>query len=250
MSDDKSLGEQSYEQFAARYAATVETKSHNRHLVDPAVTALLPPLAGRRVLDAGCGSGWYSERFLDAGARVTACDVTPDFVAMTQARLGGRARVLKHDLRAPLRFAEDAAFDLVFCNLAFDYLPDLTPVLAEFARVLAPGGVLVFSMAHPLSDWVLLQRGRFDLSEGQAAPDYFATQPVEMFWHRFGEPLPLVRSYRRPLAAILEPLLAAGLRLERVVEPQPTPAFREADPEGYERLLREPLFLVVRARKG
>jgi SAM-dependent methyltransferase len=244
----KSFGEQSYEQFAQRYAERVESKSHNRYLVDPAVSALLPPLAGLRVLDAGCGSGWYSERFLNAGAQVTACDVTPAFVEMAGTRLGERARVHRQDLSQPLVFAADASFDLVFCNLAFDYLPDLAPVLAEFARVLVRGGHVLFSMGHPLADWVLVERGRMALI-GQEA-DYFATQGMEGEWHGFGEPKPLVKSYRRPLSAILTPLLNAGFALEHLVEPQPTTGFRDADPVRYERLMREPLFLVVRGRRG
>jgi 2-polyprenyl-6-hydroxyphenyl methylase/3-demethylubiquinone-9 3-methyltransferase len=211
------------------------------------MTALLPLLRGLRVLDAGCGSGWYSERFANAGAHVTACDVTPAFIEMAQARLGPRATILRHDLTQPLAFAADESFDLVFANLAFDYLPDLSPVLAEFARVLARGGWALFSMGHPLADWVFLARERIRLIDGEA--NYFMTQPIEVAWHGFGEPEPIVKSYRRPLGAIIRAIIDAGLTLDRLVEPQPIPSFREADPTPYDRLLREPLFIIFRAKK-
>jgi hypothetical protein len=53
--------------------------------------------------------------------------------------------------------------------------------------------------------------------------------------------------YRRPLADMLEPLLAAGLRLDGIVEPEPTDRFRELRPEAYEKESRQPVFLCLRA---
>jgi len=244
---DKSFGEHSYEQFAERYAAIVETKPHNAYIADPAITALLPPVAGLRILDAGCGSGWYSQRFLDAGAaQVTAIDVTPAFIDIARKRLGERATILRHDLREPLTFAADASYDLVFSNLVLDYLPDLAPVMREYARVLAPGGLFVTCFGHPTGDWALALSGRLTMDD---APDYFALQPFDFTWGGFGEPKPVVRSYRRPLGMILKPMIDAGLALDDLIEPQPTAPFRDADPEDYERHLRNPTFLALRARR-
>ncbi|HXG68164.1 MAG TPA: class I SAM-dependent methyltransferase, partial [Blastocatellia bacterium] len=56
-------------------------------------------------------------------------------------------------------------------------------------------------------------------------------------------------SFRRSLGATLNPLLEAGFRLERILEPKPTEEFKEADPEDYEELSRQPCFLCIRARK-
>ncbi|MCB0201904.1 MAG: class I SAM-dependent methyltransferase, partial [Anaerolineae bacterium] len=56
-------------------------------------------------------------------------------------------------------------------------------------------------------------------------------------------------SYRRPLAAVFNPLVDAGFILDRVLEPRPVEAFRASEPETYERLMRQPGFLCVRAVK-
>ncbi|HEU4326442.1 MAG TPA: hypothetical protein VFS21_25095 [Roseiflexaceae bacterium] len=56
-------------------------------------------------------------------------------------------------------------------------------------------------------------------------------------------------TFRRPLSAAINPLLEAGFALDRLLEPQPTEAFRQADPARYARLLLRPTFLCVRARK-
>jgi hypothetical protein len=74
--------------------------------------------------------------------------------------------------------------------------------------------------------------------------DYFALELLEDEWD-----IGKVRFYRRPLTAISQALDSAGFFIERLLEPQPTEDFRRVHPEGYERLTKNPWFLVVRARK-
>lgn len=235
----KALGEQNYEQFADRYASLVETKAHNAYYERPATLSLLPDVSGMRVLDAGCGPGIYAEWLLDRGAHVVACDVTPAFVEITKRRVGDRAEVRLADLEEPLDFAADASFDLVLCPLVLDYIEDWAPVFGEFYRVLRSGGLLVFSCGHPASDFYKWWH------EG----NYFHTELFEMTWRGFGAPFVQVRAYRRPLGAVLNPLAAAGFTLDAILEPQPTAEFKEAEPEHYDELMREPGFLCLRARK-
>ncbi|MHC4408490.1 MAG: class I SAM-dependent methyltransferase, partial [Planctomycetota bacterium] len=68
-------------------------------------------------------------------------------------------------------------------------------------------------------------------------------------WRGFGDPDPVVRSYRRPLESMLNPLIEAGFRIDRILEPKPTEAFRETRPGDYDSLMREPVFLCVRATR-
>lgn len=223
-----------YQEFADRYAAEVDTRPLNAHYERPAVLSLLPSLAGTRVLDAGCGPGWYAEHLVEQGADVTAIDAAPRFVELTRARVGDGARVLQADLSRPLDFAADAAFDLVLSPLALHYVQDWDALLRELARVLRPGGLLVFSTHHPVMTWQLYR-----------TPDYFATELLKSEWDAVGT----VALYRRPLTAITEALAGAGFVIERLVEPRPTKAYRGASPEEYERLMKSPWYLVVRARR-
>ncbi|HEX8903826.1 MAG TPA: class I SAM-dependent methyltransferase [Longimicrobiaceae bacterium] len=237
MADERGAGTPErpvYQDIADRYAAEVDTRPLNAFYERPAVLSLLPPLAGTRVLDAGCGPGWYTEHLVARGADVTAFDAAPRFVELTRARVGNRARVLRADLARPLDFAADAAFDLVLSPLALHYVHDWDALLRELARVLRPGGLLVFSTHHPSMTWQLFR-----------TPDYFATEPLESAWDAVGK----VSFYRRPLTAITEALAGAGFVIERLIEPQPTEAFRRASPEEYERLMKTPWYLVVRARR-
>lgn len=239
----KSLGEQNYEQFAHRYAAAVETKSHNAHYERPGTLSLVPDVRGWRVLDAGCGPGIYAEWLIDRGAKVVACDVTPQMIEITKKRVGNLAEIHRADLTQPLGFALDESFDLVLCPLVLDYIEDWQPVFREFYRILRSSGIFVFSCGHPMADFLITQNQQ--LTPG----NYFDVEKFAMEWHGFGEPYPIITSYRRPLQTILNPLAKAGFILDEILEPQPTEQFLVSNPESYEKLMREPGFLCVRARK-
>lgn len=219
---------------ADAYNARVDTHPHNALYERPAVLSVLPPLAGLTILDAGCGSGWYAQHFLENGAaRVVCVDVSQKMADAARARLGMHAQVLTFDLANPLTFATDGEFDLIAAPLVLHYLADWTPTLLEFQRVLKLGGTLVFSTHHPIMDVKL-----FDL------PDYFATAYIEDEWDT-GK----VSYYHRSLTTILNSVVEAGFVIEKVLEPQPVPAMRLTHPELYDKLMHNPWFLVIRARR-
>jgi 2-polyprenyl-3-methyl-5-hydroxy-6-metoxy-1,4-benzoquinol methylase len=101
-------------------------------------------LAGKDVLEVGCGSGFAVQLFAEAGARVTAVDLTDWAVATTRARLdafgldGEVQRGDGEDLPFP-----DASFDLVFSWGVIHHSSDMEAALRELVRVCRPGGRLV-----------------------------------------------------------------------------------------------------------
>lgn len=108
-----------------------------------AMLALWPDVAGRRGLDLACGSGRYGLLMQQRGARhVVGCDRSAGMLARAPLPLRVRADMQR------LPFAA-ASFDLVVSGLAVGHAPSLAAWMAEAARVLAPGGVLVYSDFHP-----------------------------------------------------------------------------------------------------
>ncbi len=108
-----------------------------------AVLALMPDVAGRRALDLACGSGRYGLLLRQRGASLV---VGSDLSAAMLARAP-----LAHRVRADmscLPFAA-ASFDLIVSGLAVGHAPSLDAWMVEAARVLAPGGVLIYSDFHP-----------------------------------------------------------------------------------------------------
>jgi len=239
---DEPIGRGVYAAFAERYDAVAPTKPYNALYERPATLALLGEVAGLRVLDAGCGSGICSEILARRGATVHGVDVTPEMLALARRRCAGLpVELTLGDLAKPLHWLADQSFDRVLCALALDYVAPLDPVFAELHRVTRPGGALVFSMGHPMGDW---------MDEGTHGDrSYHETNRFGMYWGGFGEPRPYVESYRRPLAAILNPLAAAGWTLERIVEPRPQDEMRAVAEKDYLKLARSPAFICVRAQR-
>jgi SAM-dependent methyltransferase len=222
---EKPIALDAYEALAEAYAERIETKPHNAYYERPATLSLLPDVRGKSVLDAGCGPGVYAEWLIDNGAEVVALDVSEKMVSLAKLRLGGRAVVLQADLDKPLPFPQDVGlFDLVLCPLVLAYLKDLRRAFGEFYRVLRRPGSLVFSVDHPFSEYLYSK-----------CQNYFETELVGGEWGGFGLKV-YVPCLRRPLSALLNPLIEAGFAIDRILEPQPIEEFKRADPKEYEKL--------------
>lgn len=234
---DKPVAFDAYEALAESYAAIIDTKPHNAYCERPATLSLLPDVKNKRVLDAGCGPGVYSQWLLKHGAEVVAVDASLKMVELAKQRLGEAAEVRQADLNKPLVLG-DSSFDVVLSPLVLEYVEDWRGVVAECYRILRPGGHFIFSVTHPFSDYLYYK-----------SDSYYETELVGCEWRGFASVKVHMPSFRRPLSAMLNPLLEAGFILERIVEPKPTEEFKEADPKHYEELSRLPCFLCVRARK-
>lgn len=100
-------------------------------------------LSGKKVLDAGCGSGWFARYCLGRGVKYSGSDISPTSVELTRRVTPD---VVKADSQA-LPFG-DGAFDYVFCIDSFEHIPDQLRAAAEFHRVLRPGGAVFLSVPN------------------------------------------------------------------------------------------------------
>lgn len=133
-----------YDRWADSYDATANpvVAMDDRHTF-----GMLAAKAGERVLDAGCGTGRHFVRLQGAGTRMVGADFSAGMLGVLRGR-APEADLIQLDLSRALPFA-DAAFDAVLCSLVGEHLIQIDHVFAEFARVLAPGARLVFSVYHP-----------------------------------------------------------------------------------------------------
>ncbi|UBU18307.1 class I SAM-dependent methyltransferase [Nonomuraea gerenzanensis] len=200
-----------YDSFAEEYSAENESSLLNAYIERPAMVALAGDVAGRRILDAGCGSGALAAELRGRGAVVTGIDFSAGMLAVARRRLGDDADLRVADLREPLPF-DDGTFDDVMASLVLHYLKDWGPTLAEMRRVLRPGGRLIASVNHPFVDW---------LAE-DPRPVYRETTSCTDLWTFGGKSYPLV-FWRRPLHAMTEAFTGAGFRLCAISEPKTAP---------------------------
>ncbi|OLE28248.1 MAG: methyltransferase, partial [Actinobacteria bacterium 13_1_20CM_3_71_11] len=129
-----------------RWAATYDQPRNSLFDADePVMHQIIEGLPPGDALDAACGTGRYAEYLAGRGHRVLGVDSSPEMLARARARVPSGEFVLGdlHELPLP-----DSSIDLVVSALALAHVPTLAPVMAEFARVLRPGGNLVISDAH------------------------------------------------------------------------------------------------------
>ncbi|MHB1063164.1 MAG: class I SAM-dependent methyltransferase [Georgenia sp.] len=180
---------------------------------------LLGPLADlrtSRVLEVGCGAAQCSRWLRTQGVDTVATDVAAGMLgqaAALDAATGTAVPTVLADARA-LPFA-DASFDVVFTAFgAIPFVPDAGRVHAEAARVLTPGGRWVFSVTHPVrwafpddpsAHGLTVNRSYFDRTP------YVETDEAGT---------PLYAEYHRTFGDHVRDVVAAGLVIEDVVEPE------------------------------
>jgi SAM-dependent methyltransferase len=224
-----------YDSIAADYASNVDNAPYNALYERPAMLSLLPDIHGARILDAGCGSGWYAMQLVERGAHVDGIDASSAMVDYARARLqsaDGDVTLQVADLAQPLPFT-DHTFDGIVSPLVLHYIRDWRPTLKEMRRVLQPEGWLLFSTHHPAAD-----AARFETR------NYFATEHTIDHWDWVGR----VEFFRRSLTEIFASIHDGGFVIEKFVEPVPTEEFRITKPDSWARLMNQPEFLIILAK--
>ena len=104
-------------------------------------------LAGKRVLDVGCGGGLLSEGMAERGATVTAIDLSEKALGVARLHLFESGRQVDYRLIAAEALAEEqpGSFDIVTCLEMLEHVPDPAQTIAACARLVKPGGHVFFS---------------------------------------------------------------------------------------------------------
>ena len=111
---------------------------------------------GSRVLELGCGTGYFTRELVDTGAEITAIDISPDLL--------GEAR--KEIRSSNVEFRVDNAYELSFGNGSFDHVIgssvlhhlEIREALSEMYRVLKPGGQVAFTEPNMMNPQIALQK--------------------------------------------------------------------------------------------
>jgi len=222
-------------------------------VIDPALFRLLGDVRGRRVLDAGCGSGYLARLLAAKGAEVVAVDHSPKLLEIarceeTEEPLG--VKYLEADL-GRLSLLADAAFDIIVSNVVLQDVVAFDRAFTEFHRVLRPGGRLLFSVTHPCFErpvpgmWIREppDTERIEEWRGLLLDRYY--DRVALWWGPSGQP-PMV-GFHRTLEDYATALGAAGFLIARMEEPRPSGEAIKRMHRQFADYLRVPNFLIVEA---
>lgn len=204
--------------YQAQHQIAVDAAHYGPFMPDEAELRLLGDVAGRRILELGCGGGQCSIAFARQGAQAVGIDLSDEQIAFAR-RLAGQHGVAadfqQGDAADLSRFAA-ASFDIVFSAYALHYVPAIENSLHEAARVLAPGGLLVFSLDHPLRD--VFWDEDADEDSLLAVRSYWRRGAMEWQWTGGGA---WMRSFHRTLGDWVDLLHDAGFQVQRILEPEP-----------------------------
>lgn len=211
----------------------------------PALQALLPELTDVRVMDLGCGFGWFSRWAADAGA-ASVLGVDVSIKMLDRAKADTTATNVTYQ-RSDLDdfVAADDSCDSIFSSLTFHYVKDLDRLLSMAARAITTNGSLVFSVEHPIYSAPSSQSFEVGANSQRIWPldNYLVEGERITRWFVDG-----VRKEHRTLATYVNAVIDAGFRVDRIVEWGPTAAEVSAHPERADDLDR-PWFLLVRATR-
>ena len=166
----------------------LQTPTWDVHVLEVALRDLDPMIPARResypvVIDVGCGWGRslkkLNERFRPE--RLVGFDIAPKMVEAAAREVAG----LRTASGAPAEIVQassaalplpDASVDLLFCHQTFHHLVDQDAAIAEFHRVLKPGGVLLFaeSTRRYIHSWIIRLLFRHPMEVQKTAPEYLA----------------------------------------------------------------------------
>lgn len=203
--------------YQARYQIGVDAAHYGPWMPDENELRLLGAVAGQRILELGCGGGQCSIAFARQGAIVTGLDLSDEQAAFARrlaAEAGVAATFLQGDAADLSRFPA-ASFDAVFSAYALQYVGAIAACLAEVSRVLTPAGQFVFSLDHPFRD--VFWDEEEDMDSLAATRSYFRRGAQE--W-QFSGSREWMRSYHRTVGDWVDLLHTAGLRVQRILEPE------------------------------
>jgi len=215
----------------------------NDTLEKPVILDLLGDVAGRHILDLGCGDARFGRELLERDvARYVGVEGSQKMVEVAQRTLAGtRGEVVEHTIEDWTYPA--STFDLVVARLVLHYLADLASLFAQIFHTLRPDGRLIFSVEHPVITSCDRGWSQGSLRQDWIVDNYFDTGLRVTNW--LGG---TVQKYHRTIEEYFATLQCAGFQVEHLREAHPQREHFTAV-ETYERRKRIPLFLVLVGRK-
>jgi len=195
----------------------------------PALLAVCEPLSGLRVLDLGCGQGYFTRQLAKRGAHVVGVDIADEMLALAR----------QHEKEDPLgieyrqmsaaevhRRWPTGSFDLVAGLMSLHDMAEPETVLRSAYAALKPAGRMAFVIPHPATDtpyreWEVDKngtRGALKINH------YFESGPTVLHWtmkrliYHWDTPY-----WRHTLTEWSEMIAASGFLIRRIYEPRPTP---------------------------
>jgi len=227
---------------------------YRRVIFNPALFKLIGDVKGKRVFDAGCGTGYLCRLLAERGARVTGVDLSRRFIEIARDYEKKKPLGITYycgDLsRMPQ--VKTGTFDLAVSVYVLCDVRDYLQAIGEIGRVLKDRGRFIFLIEHPCFSWggggwehVPLDSQRTEDRRFFKVDNYFLRRTEECQWGN----LPVLLSFYRPLSDYFYALKKNGFAVVDLVEPRPVRKVLRMRPREWNSEDRVPPVLIIDAVK-
>jgi ubiquinone/menaquinone biosynthesis C-methylase UbiE len=238
-----------WDRFADSYAAnhTEQGDIHKEVFLNPTLFSLMGAVKDKKILDAGCGEGYFSRILAKSGATVTAVDYSSRMIEIAKSRTSNDSQIdYKLGNCEDLNFLEDTSFDLIVSNMVIQDLANYEKAFREMYRLLNDGSYFIFSILHPC--FVTPESGWEKTEDGEKlhwnVDKYFYEGPYEQrLWSK-----EKILFFHRTLTSYINTIIKTGFTLESLIEPKPSEEVLKKYP-SFEEDFRCADFIVFKLKK-
>jgi len=208
-----------------------------QHQLNPAILSLLGYVKGKKILDAGSGTGYLSRLLAKKEAHMTGIEPATNlynYAVSQESKESLGITYIQEDLSTWK--STPNTFDIVVSNMVFMDIPDYQTAMKNCINSLKQDGVFIFSILHPCFEEDIDWRQQ----QFVAVKEYFKEFAVKQFAGHF---------FHRTLSTYINFLADHGCTIKKVLEPKLSEEIIKQYPQQ-ERSNHVPLFIVIKAKKN
>jgi len=205
--------------------ALEKSDSYQKELILPNLLRIINPKKGSRILDLGCGQGFFSLEFAKKGAEVTGVDIAKELLDIAKenavkAHVSNAEYILSSAEQLPVK-AKSANFGIVVSVLAIQNMENISQVFGESAKALKQNGRLVVVLNHPAfripkkSSWGFDEKNKIQY---RRVDEYISESRSEINMRPGKADSPKTISFHRSLQIYSKTLANSGFAILRMEE--------------------------------
>jgi ubiquinone/menaquinone biosynthesis C-methylase UbiE len=218
-------------------------EAYKRYVLDPLMFGLAGPLAGKAVLELGCGNGYLAKTFIkNRVKKLILTDISRYNLDFAKEKCKDeRISYLNQDATKGWRLSSNSV-DVIYSNMMLNEVANIKTPIREAYRVLKTKGRFVFSVTHPSWDLYIFAQEKAGIKSNKikSLGNYFKRGYAVYIMGVDSKTNPLlakefnkefeVEHYQRPVSDYFNTLVEAGFLVNRILEPNLTKALLKSNP--------------------
>lgn len=216
---------------------------YKHYVLDPLMFGLVNPLAGKIVLELGCGNGYLARTFIQKCVKkLILMDISQYNLSFAKEKYNNdRIICLNQDATKKWKLRSNI-IDTIYSNMMLNEVANIKTPISEACRVLKKGGKFVFSVTHPSWDLYIFAQEKAGIKSKKIKNlgNYFRRGYAVYMMGSDSKTNPLlakefnkefeVEHYQRPLSDYFNTLVEAGFSVNKILEPNLTKSLLKTNP--------------------